>query len=110
MQSNFRFRQYGYSLPYWLTRNAWGWFYFIRDFKRTRWIFQYVKQYDLSTASGGHRAIIVRNNDDDWLTPDVGHLKALTTANPNLIIRHLPGDHNDILHNPAPYVALLDEL
>ncbi len=61
----------------------------------------------LSAAIRNHKAILVRNDDDDWLTPD---LDELATANPQLIIRRMPGDHDDILHNPAPYVALLKEL
>ncbi len=104
IRSNLRYRKYNYPLAYWLQRNAWGWFYLLRDLKRSRWIFKHVYEYDLEQAIRNHRAILVRNDDDDWLTDDLDYLDE---ANPGLTIVRIPGDHDDLLFNPAPYVALL---
>ncbi len=67
----------------------------------------HIHTYNLVDIIKNHQVIIVRNDDDDWLGPD---LKELEHANPNLTIRHIPGDHDDCMFNPEAYVNLLQSL
>jgi len=106
-RTNFRFRTYGYATRYWLAKNLWGVYYAVRDAARTTRIRQHAEQYDLEQIIRGHRALLVRNNDDAWLTPELGKLQKI---NPHLIIKHLPGEHDDWYFNPQPYVDLLQLL
>lgn len=107
MRSNFRFRSYGYSTRWWLVRNLWGAYYALFDVRRTRDIMTKVEAYDLDQIISNHQAILVHNTDDDWLTPDLDDLER---RHAGLNVVHLPGDHEDCLHNPQPYVALLERL
>jgi hypothetical protein len=106
-QSNMQFKSRGIITRDWLARNAWTFYYAFRHAKRTRQIFTLAKSFDLPVAITGHHVLLVRNNQDDWLTPDLDELQQ---ANPNLIVKQLPGDHDDLLHNPEPYVDLLQSL
>jgi hypothetical protein len=105
-KSNLAFRAFGYPFSHWLWRNILGVLYALRLAHNRRAV-QDAQTFDLETAIKGHRAIIVRNESDDWLTPDVDNLKA---DNPGLQVMHLPGDHDDCWYNPEPYVTLLNKL
>ena len=104
MRRNFHFREYGYSMQAWLVRNLWGVFYAITEPRRTRRIMRAAPAYDLESVVRGRTVLLVRNEHDDWLTPDLDQLQK---ANPSLRMAHLPGDHDDINYNPKPYVDLL---
>jgi hypothetical protein len=104
LKTNLHPRKQNYHIPYWLARNLWGLFYVIRDIKRTRAIVRLAGIYDLATVVQNHRALLIHNDDDDWLT---ANLEELDQTNPNLIVRHLPGDHDNCWYNPQPYIDLL---
>jgi hypothetical protein len=106
-KSNLRPASVGYTPRSWLTRNLWGIYYAVFDFRRNLRILTYGSRYDLPATARGHRAIIVRNQNDGWLTPD---LDAIHANNPQIDIIRLPGDHSDIGHHPETYVALLKQL
>jgi hypothetical protein len=104
VRTNFKFREYGYAFRYWLIRNIWGIYYLIRDAKRTRRIVKHATAFDLPSIIRGHTVILVRNEHDDWLTPDLG---PLMQAHPKLQIRYMPGDHEHFIYHPKAYVDLL---
>jgi hypothetical protein len=104
LRRNFQFRKYNYGFNLWLKRNLWGIFYSLRDLKYTWDIIKHAQQYDLAAIIHSHQAILVRNDDDDWLTSD---LTGISKANPNLTIVRLPGDHDDCYYHPEAYVKLL---
>lgn len=51
------------------------------------------------------RTILVRNNNDPWLTPN---LTELQKANPHLHIERLAGDHDDCWIKPNLYIDLIE--
>ncbi|MDB5169843.1 MAG: hypothetical protein JWN82_239 [Candidatus Saccharibacteria bacterium] len=109
-RSHRHYRQNGYPLGYWLGRTWWGVYYGIVDYRRTRKIMNYAEQFDLPqaiAAIAGRRVVIVRNDKDDWLTPDLDSLRA---ANPKLSIISVPGDHDNCWYNPEPYIAAIRSL
>lgn len=63
--------------------------------------------FDLAQAIADRDVLLVRNKYDDWLTPDFTNLKK---SNPQLETIELPGDHDDITHNPERYVELIESL
>ncbi len=101
------YRKYNYKMFDWMQKNAWGIFYVLRDQERTRQIFRTADQFDLPTVISGHPVVLVRNDDDDWLTNDLDELQV---AHSRLRIERLPGDHDDLLVNPGPYVSLVHSL
>jgi len=106
-KTNLKFRHYGYPLRYWLAKNLWGAYYAVRDAARTQRIIRHAKHYDLEQIIKGHAVLLVRNIDDAWLTPNLDQLKAI---NPNIIIKEMPGEHDDWFYNPQPYVDLLKSI
>jgi hypothetical protein len=106
-RSNLRPLVHGYSLRYWIGRNLWGAYYALFDLKRNRRIMNYAEHYNLPDIIRDHTVLLVRNQHDDWLTPDLGHLKKV---NPTLRIVELPGDHDDISQYPKRYVDLIQSL
>jgi hypothetical protein len=104
---NLRPRHAGYTLWSWVIRNAWGAYYAVFDLRRNLRILRCGLTFDLATAVQGRSILLVRNQDDSWITPD---LSALRDQNPNLQIIELPGEHSDIAHHPERYVALLKSL
>jgi hypothetical protein len=97
----------GYSIWRWLARNLWGVYYAVFDLPRNIRVLAYGSRYDLRAAIAGHRTLLVRNQADGWLTPDLDHLRVI---NPTIKIVEMPGDHGDIIHNPERYVRLLKHL
>lgn len=107
LRTSVQFRKYGYSFFYWLEHYLWYFFYSVKDAPRTWRIIKTAPKYDLALKVKNQRAILVRNDDDDWLSPDLDSLRII---NPHLIIKKLPGEHEDCWHNPKPYVKLLQLL
>jgi hypothetical protein len=105
-RTHLRYRRYGYNFKQWLWRSAWGAFYGL-DIPRTRLINRVAREYELEKIITNHTAVIVRNSDDDWLTPDV---EKLTHDHPGVQVVHIPGDHDDLWLNPRPYVEALERL
>lgn len=106
-RTNFRFRTYGYPLRYWLARNLWGLYYAARDLPRTVRIVRFAAKYDLEAIVRGRNVTLVRNEHDDWLTPD---LERLQTVNPQLRTVEMPGDHDHFSYHPEAYVHLLQSV
>jgi len=106
-RNNLRYRRFGYSFRYWMARNLWGAYYAIRDYRRTMRIVRHAPAYDLSAIVHNRTVLLVRNEHDDWLTPDLDELEA---SNPKLKVAHIPGDHDHITHHPEVYVRLLQSL
>ena len=105
--ANFHYRRYDYSHRLWLTKNLWGFYYLIRDMKRTVHIAKRVKDFDLPSVIGDKSVLLVRNKLDSWCTPDLDYLKH---NHRNLKIVELPGEHDDWFFNPKPYVDLLQSI
>jgi|GEM_PF-1714005 len=103
-RSNLRFRQYGYTLRQWLTRQLWGIYYMLAEYARARHIIRQMPFYNLEAVVTTGSVLLVRNKHDDWLTPELGELQY---RNPRLKIVQLPGDHDDFNYNPQTYVDLL---
>ncbi|HUB93249.1 MAG TPA: hypothetical protein VMB52_01990 [Verrucomicrobiae bacterium] len=104
-RSNAQFYTYDIPLLAWITRQCRGVYYAVRNPLRTRYILQNIASYDLrETVRGKRRIIVVRNRHDDWLTPDLAELPQL---NPNLMLVHIPGEHDDFNYHPQRYVRLL---
>jgi hypothetical protein len=106
-KTTIRFREYGYLFRYWLISILWNIYYSIRDLKRVLRIFNHAQYYDLPSIIQGRNVILVRNEYDDWLTPDLDELQR---DNPSLRIVQMAGDHNDIIHNPIGYVSLIQSI
>jgi hypothetical protein len=107
LKTNLQFRKYRYSFGLWFKRNLWGIIYALQDIGHTRDIIRHAQVYDLETIIHNHQAVLVRNDDDDWLTDD---LTRVSKANPSLVIVRLPGDHEDCFYHPEAYVELLRTL
>jgi hypothetical protein len=105
--ANFRYRRYGYSHHLWLNKNAWGLYYAVRDMKRTIRIAKHVKDYYLPGVIRDKQAVIVRNEQDAWCTPD---LEPLKNDNSKLKIIEVPGEHDDLFFNPKRYAELLQSI
>lgn len=105
--NNWHFRQFGYPFRPWLVRNVWGVYYAGRDLRRTLRILRYAPGYHLEEIIHNRNALLVRNEHDDWLTPDLGGLKR---SYPHLKVVTVPGDHDDFNYHPEHYVDLLQSL
>lgn len=106
-RTNFLFWRYGYPFHRWLIRNLWGVYYAVRSPRRNQYIIRNMDTFDLEQSIRGHRVLLVRNEHDDWLTPD---LDKLQRDNPSLQIVRLPSDHDDFNYTPERYVHLLQSL
>jgi hypothetical protein len=107
-RQNFLFRRQGIRTAEWLPRQLLGMYYGMRDGRRAWRIVRYSSQYSLLDTLNSHAdVLIVRNDADMWLVPG---LEALQKQYPKLIIRTLPGDHDDCLYHPETYVHLLQLL
>jgi hypothetical protein len=106
-RSNFRFRQHGYPFSRWLIRNLWGIYYLFAQAKRTWYILRHIAEFNLEQVVRAHNTIIVHNEYDEWLTPDLERIRQL---NPQTKIIRLSGDHDDLHYNPAVYVNLLQSM
>jgi hypothetical protein len=91
---------------YSLKKFFWNLYYLLTQARRTKRIIESAN-YDVEAIIKTHKAILVRNKDDAWLTPDLGHLPA---DEPAIIVRDLPGEHDDCWRHPESYVAILASL
>jgi len=107
IRRNFQFSTYAYPPLQWVTHNLWGVYYGVRDHKRTKRIIRHAPTYNLEQVVKNRPVLLVRNEHDDWLTPD---LDAIQRTNPKLRVVHVPGDHDDIIYHPKRYVELLKTL
>jgi len=103
-RGHLHFHAFGHSGRAWFTRNLWVLYYGVRDFRRTLRIAQHVRTFDLEKVIADRNVTLVRNEFDDWLTPD---LAPLQKNNPNMRIVTMPGDHDHLLYNPEAYINLL---
>jgi len=95
----------GFRHPlYLLQKTAWNMFYIVGSLRRSREIISLGKTFNLPSAIKHHRTIIIRNDADTWLTPD---LEALQQRQPSLRIHHVPGDHDDCWLHPDIYIHLI---
>ena len=67
---------------------------------------QQSRWYSLEQSINHHKTILVRNQNDPWLTHELDDLQRL---HPKLKIERLAGDHDDCWLNPGPYIDLLLE-
>jgi hypothetical protein len=61
--------------------------------------------FSLEQSINHPRTILVRNQADPWLTPN---LDVIQQQHPKLTIVRLPGDHDDCWLHPRPYIELLE--
>lgn len=106
-RSNFRFHERGVPLRAWLVRQLWGIYYALRNPLRTRYVLRHMADFNLLHAIRNHNVVLVRNEHDEWLTPDFTDLRR---AHPNLAIIELPGDHDGFNYHPERYVNLLQSM
>lgn len=83
----------------------WHCIYFVIRRRHNHRIADRTITFDLATEVNHSRTILVRNNDDPWLTPDLGKLQ---TLHPHLQIKRLPGDHDDCWRHPDRYIDLIE--
>jgi len=110
MHSNLLFYRRGISFGQWAVRNLWGIWYALSQPRRNRFITRHMAAFNLPEFMyGRRRVIIVRNELDDWLTPE---LDGIGGENPDcaVTIIRLPGDHDDFNYNPGRYVDLLQSI
>lgn len=107
LASYMHLRRNNYTLKQWLWRTLWGSYYAVFDFRRNNRIISYADHFDLKTVIKDRPVVIIRNGNDDWLSPAVHELAA---SNTNLSIVDIPGDHDDCWIHPEPYVAALKQL
>lgn len=79
--------------------------YFVTHRRKNRSMARRARTFDLEQEVSHARTILVRNNDDPWLTPD---LQLLQKNNPHLHLARLPGEHDDCWLNPSPYIDILE--
>jgi hypothetical protein len=63
------------------------------------------RKYDLEQELRHPKTILVRNQNDPWLTPN---FRDLQRFNKQLKLIELPGDHDDIWLHPEPYINLIE--
>jgi len=102
-RTHLKYKKHGYNLKQWLWRTTWGAYYGL-NVPRTWLIHRVAREYELEEVIKNHTALIIRNTEDDWLTPEV---HALKDQNPDLQVVHIPGDHDDLWLNPQPYIDAL---
>jgi len=105
--SHLHYRKNGFPLHYWIRRTWWGLYYAVIDVPRNRKIVRYADSFDLKQVIEGRSVVLIRNQNDDWLT---SNLKDLAAINPAMKIVHIPGDHDDCWFNPKPYIKAINEL
>lgn len=79
-------------------------YYTLFEHKRTAQIVKDADTFDLEVEIKHSNTLLIRNNGDHWLTPDLTKLQKL---NPHLKIHRLDGDHDDCWLRPARYIDLL---
>jgi len=65
----------------------------------------HARQYNLEQELQHPNTILIRNQNDPWLTPNFRDLKRF---NKNLRLVELPGDHDDVWLHPEPYIDLIE--
>lgn len=103
-RSHLQYATFGYPFRHWLHRTAISAYYAVIDASRTRRIRKFAPSYDLTEVVKDRRGILVRNEHDDWLTPN---LQDFSKENPNFKVVQMPGDHDDCWFDPKPYIELL---
>ncbi len=106
-KSHWDFRTYRFPLYIWITHSLWGTYYAVRDLRRTLQIMRFAPQYDLSKIITNHKVVLIRNEGDDWLTPN---LDELLRQHPGTSLHIVPGDHDDLYYHPERYVDLLQSV
>jgi pimeloyl-ACP methyl ester carboxylesterase len=91
----FHLRKTAHNLTYLFTRA-----------KRNKFIAKRAGTYDLETEIKHVNTILIRNQDDPWLTPELNYLQEI---NPHLRIVRMPGGHDDCWQHPARYMQILQE-
>jgi len=98
---------YGYSRWYVIKFNLVSWFYMLTNPLRQWRIYKYAHVFNLPDVLHDQQGILVRNEDDDWLTPEA---HVILHENPNIKLVTMPNDHDHLWYNPRPYVELLKQL
>jgi hypothetical protein len=104
LMSHLHFHNYGYTFAAWCARNGWVIYYALRDAQRTFRIMRHARQFDLTQVIQSRDITLVRNQFDDWLTPNLAELQKQF---PQLRIQNMPCDHDHLLYHPEAYINLL---
>jgi hypothetical protein len=64
------------------------------------------KTFNLEQEIKHGKTLLVRNDHDPWITPDLDRLQSL---NKQLHIARLPGEHDDCWLHPEPYIDYLEK-
>ncbi|HET6924775.1 MAG TPA: alpha/beta hydrolase [Candidatus Saccharimonadales bacterium] len=78
--------------------------YLVRHARTNLAMMRHARVFNLADNIAHPHTILVHNEEDPWLTPDLAHLKRI---NPYLRIHHLPGGHDDCWWHPEHYINLL---
>jgi hypothetical protein len=91
----------------WPAKTWWNLVYLFDDLPRVGTVVRAIRDDSLPDiiAAAGH-VVIIRNDRDAWCAPDIDHL----VGGGHVDVHHLPGDHDDCLHHPAPYVDVVDDV
>lgn len=91
---------------YHLWKTAHNTFYLVYRARFNLLMIRQSKFYNLEQSVQHDHMILVRNEADPWLTPD---LRTVEAQHPKLRVARLPGEHDDCWLNPEPYIRLLEE-
>lgn len=78
----------------------------IRHPLRNRRLVLRARTFNLEDEVTHRQTIVVRNHGDPWMTANLDKLQLI---NPHLVIKQLPGEHDDCWLHPDPYINFLDE-
>jgi hypothetical protein len=78
--------------------------YIIGGTRKARLMIKNTRRQNFYAALRNKWTVIIRNQDDSWLTPNA---KALLGSKATFSFHELPGQHDDCWINPEPYVRLL---
>ena len=73
--------------------------------RRNMFMTRRAQTFNLEQEITHHKTVLIRNNNDPWLTPDLHKLESL---NPHLQIERLPGEHDDCWLHPNPYIDIME--
>lgn len=107
LKSNAAFRSYDIPYRAWLSKQLWGMYYAFFDIRRTAYILRQSPKFSLDALLAHRSVILVRNQYDDWLTPDLG---SLLDRHKDTRLVELPGEHDDLVYNPTPYIDLVQSI
>jgi hypothetical protein len=95
-----------YPTGYWLQKTIWNIFYLLINIPKAVSIARTTKDHELSDTLEHRRVVIIRNQNDLWLTPDIPKLLGKTEFR----YYELPGHHDDCWLNPSPYIEVLKSI